>query len=62
MEAGDFFLGAERLGCEADNSLPSRAEVKNICFHGMYTDGITTVYFTVLYCTLLYFGDPYLML
>jgi hypothetical protein len=25
-EAGNFFLGVERLGCEADNSLPSRAE------------------------------------
>jgi hypothetical protein len=35
VDAGDFFLDVERLGCEADNSLPPRAEVKNICFHGV---------------------------
>ena len=64
MEPGHFFLGAERLGFEGDNSFPSRAEVKNIhvCFHGVYTDGITIVYFSVLYCTLLYFGVPYFVL
>jgi len=53
VDDGDFLLGVERLRCEADNSPPSRAEYKNMCFHDVYPDGITIVYFTVLNCRLL---------